>query len=312
MSKTTEAVAVLKELGLPRAQQNERSALTLLALLDLRENAQWSESRRRIVRVHDVLVFVQEHYGKRYAENTRETIRRQTIHQFEQAGIVMRNPDDPSRATNSPKNVYEITDPALAVIKQYGTPGWMAALRRFIKEKGRLIDRYEKRKKRCFKSVNLPDGASINLSPGKHNELQIKIIQELRPRFCAKAKVLYVGDAARKLLYRDEKCLTELNIPITRHDKLPDVVLYDPLSNRLFLIEAVTAHGPISPKRQIELEQVLEKCKARRVYISAFPDFAEFKRHIDNIAWETEVWIEINPDHMIHFNGPKFMTVYGD
>ena len=76
------------------------------------------------------------------------------------------------------------------------------------------------------------------------------------------------------------------------------------------LIEAVTAHGPLSPKRQIELEETLKDCKAKRVYISAFPDFYEFKRHIDNIAWETEVWTENNPDHMIHFNGPKFFTVY--
>ena len=103
-----------------------------------------------------------------------------------------------------------------------------------------------------------------------------------------------------------------MKIPITKHDKLPDVVLYDSQKNHLFLIEAVTTHGPLSPKRQIELEDTLRYCKAKRIYISAFPDFREFKRHIDNIAWETEVWIENNPDHMIHFNGPKFFTVYGD
>lgn len=74
----------------------------------------------------------------------------------------------------------------------------------------------------------------------------------------------------------------------TKHDKLPDVVLYDPNKALLFLIEAVKAHGPLSPKR---LEKILKLCRAKRIYISAFPDFREFKRHIDNIAWETEVWI---------------------
>ena len=112
------------------------------------------------------------------------------------------------------------------------------------------------------------------------------------------------------MLHLDAELLSSLGIPITQHDKLPDVVLYDEEKNFLFLIEAVTSHGPLSPKRQVELEKALKDCKARRVYISAFPDFSEFKKHIDNIAWETEVWVESNRDHMIHFNGPKFLTVY--
>lgn len=112
------------------------------------------------------------------------------------------------------------------------------------------------------------------------------------------------------MLHINEAGLKRLGIPMTRHDKLPDVVLYDKGNNHLLLVEAVTSHGPISPKRQIELETVLKSCKAKKIYISAFPDFKEFKRHTDNIAWETEVWIATNPDHMIHFNGPKFFTAY--
>jgi hypothetical protein len=156
----------------------------------------------------------------------------------------------------------------------------------------------------------LPDGTTIDFTPGKHNKLQITVLKLFRAQFCPNSKIVYVGDAARKLLHKDEAVLKKLNIPITEHDKLPDVVLYDGSKNLLFLIEAVTSHGPLSPKRQIELEKVLAGCKARRVYISVFPDFREFKRHIDNIAWETEVWIEANTAHMIHFNGPKFITVY--
>lgn len=317
MSKVNEGIDILKALGLPRAQQNERSALTLLVLLDLREDTSWSESKKRNIRIHDILIFIQKHYGKQYAENTRETIRRQTLHQFEQAGITIRNPDDPTRPTNSPKTVYAITEDALQVIRKYGTPNWKFGLKVFLKTKGKLIDKYEKRKKEFLISVELPAEPHVReilvkFSPGKHNELQAKIIKEFLRRFCPKAKVIYVGDASRKLLHIENNLLKKLKIPITKHDKLPDVVLYDPNKNHLFLIEAVTAHGPLSPKRQIELEEALKHCKAKRIYISAFLDFHEFKRHIDNIAWETEVWIESNPDHMIHFNGPKFFTVYSN
>jgi len=311
MKKVEEAMTILQALGLPKGQQNERSALTLLTLLSLRKRSRWSSSTGRPVRIHEILIFIRDEYGKRYAENTRETIRRQTLHQFEQAGLVVRNPDNPRRPTNSPKTVYAIADDALKLVRKFRTRTWQPALRRFAANKGRLIDRYEKRKRKYLVAVDLPDGTLLSLSPGKHNRLQARIIEEFLGRFCPSAKVVYVGDTARKLLHLKRKLARNLGIPITEHDKLPDVVLYDRQRNLLYLIEAVTAHGPISPKRQIELEETLEKCKAKRVYISAFPDSREFKKHIDNIAWETEVWIEANPDHIIHFNGPRFLTVYG-
>ncbi|ODS34892.1 restriction endonuclease [Candidatus Altiarchaeales archaeon WOR_SM1_SCG] len=311
MNKIDDSITLLKALGLPKAQQNERSALTLLALLDLKENSNWSKAKKRTIRIHDILVFIQEQYKKQYAENTRETIRRQTIHQFEQAGIVVRNPDNPRRPTNSPNTVYAISDDALEVIKKYKTLFWKSALEEFVKKKGKLIEKYNKRSKEHFIPVELPDGKILGFSPGKHNELQVNIIEKFRPRFCPNTNVVYLGDTAKKLLHLDEKLLKKLKTPITKHDKLPDVVLYDQEKDILILIEAVTAHGPLSPKRQIELEETLKNCKSKRIYVSAFPDFSEFKRHIDNIAWDTEVWIKSNPDHMIHFNGPKFFTVHG-
>jgi hypothetical protein len=310
MGKIKEGLDILIKIGIPRAQQNERSSLTLLAVLDLKKNTPWSEAKKRIIRIHDILVFIQQNYKKKYAENTRETIRRQTLHQFEQAGIVERNSDDPSRPTNSPNTVYNITDEALILVRAYNSLGWDKALHTFVSKKGRLIERYEKRKDVNLIHLKTASGRFIKFSPGKHNQLQVKIVKELVPRFCSKAKLVYVGDAAKKLLFEDKKLVKKLNIPITQHDKLPDVVLYDKEKNHLFLIEAVTSHGPISPKRQVELEKTLKECKVQKIYISAFPDFCEFKRHTDSIAWETEVWIASNPDHMIHFNGPKFFTAY--
>jgi len=310
MKKIKEGIDILMKIGIPRAQQNERSSLTFLAVLDLKKNASWVEAKKRIIRIHDILVFIQKNYKKKYAENTRETIRRQTLHQFEQAGIVERNSDDPLRSTNSPNTVYNVTDEALLLAKAYDTPDWDKALHEFVTKKGRLIEKYEKRKGKSLIQLKTTAGKLIKFSPGRHNELQVIIIKELVTRFCSKAKLVYVGDAANKLLFQDKKLLKKLNIPITQHDKLPDVVLYDETKRHLLLIEAVTSHGPVSPKRQVELEKVLKGCKVNKIYISAFLDFYGFKRHTDNIAWETEVWIASNPDHMIHFNGPKFFSAY--
>ena len=89
--------------------------------------------------------------------------------------------------------------------------------------------------------------------------------------------------------------------------KFPDIVVYDKNWRWLFLIEAVTFHGPVSSKRIIELEKLFKECKTGKVYMTAFPNFKEFRRHTGDIAWETEVWLADFPEHMIHFNGNRFV-----
>jgi adenine-specific DNA-methyltransferase len=308
MSKLDEAIDILRQIGVPRQQQNERSGLTLLALLDVKKRTSWKSAKQQALRIHDILLFIKKQYGRDYAENTRETIRRQTIHQFEQAGIVVRNPDNPGRPTNSPKTVYSISGEAIHVIRSYKTGKWKKLLKAFVDEKGKLAEKYKKQRKQHEISVQVAN-TTLNFSPGTHNKLQAQIIDTLHPRFFPKATLVYVGDTAHKMLYIKQELLESLNIPLSQHDKLPDVMFYEEKKRMLFLIEAVTFHGPVSPKRQLELERTLKDCIVRKIYISAFPDISEFKRHINDIAWETEVWIADNPGHMIHFNGPKFLYV---
>jgi hypothetical protein len=69
----------------------------------------------------------------------------------------------------------------------------------------------------------------------------------------------------------------------------------------------VTSHGPVTPKRQVELDDMLKDCPAGLIYVSAFPDFITFRNFLTEIAWETEVWLSELPDHMIHYNGDRFM-----
>ncbi|MBU1472992.1 hypothetical protein KKB64_04375 [Patescibacteria group bacterium] len=135
---------------------------------------------------------------------------------------------------------------------------------------------------------------------------QAAVVHEFAPRFAPGSKVLYLGDTAKKNLYVDDKTLADLGIPITEHDKLPDIVLFDSKKKWLFLIEVVTSHGPMSPKRVIELGVMLKNCKVGKVFVTAFPNFTEFRKHTPEIAWETEVWLADIPDHMIHYNGDKF------
>ena len=307
MSKIDEARDILEQLGLPPAQRNDISCLTLLALTGLSEDAPWGQAAKPSRSIHDMLVFMRDTYDRDYAENTREVVRRQVIHQLEQARVVDRNPDDPNLPTNSPRTHYGLTDEALGVLRLYGTIGWESELSEFRANHGALLEIYQRRRTMREIPIRTSTGEEIRLSPGRHNRLQAQVVMDFGPRFAPGATLLYLGDAAEKLLHLDRQKLAELGVPITEHDKLPDVVLYDEERDWLFLVEAVTSHGPVNPKRVEELEVTLKDCTATRVYVSAFPDFRQFKRHVDKIAWETEVWVAEIPDHLIHFNGDKFL-----
>jgi hypothetical protein len=307
MSKITEAQEILKALGLPPAQYNEMAALTFLAVCNIKENDSWADVTRQSLGVtKGIMTFVDKNYGKSYAPNTRETFRRQVLHQFVQARIVDYNPDKPDLPVNSPNAHYAITKEVLEVVKTYKTQNWDKALKNFIGIVGKLSEVYLKERELNQIPVTLQNGETIKLSAGEHNKVQAAIVEEFAPRF-ANGKLLYLGDAAKKDLLVDEKGLKDLGIPIDQHSKLPDIVIYDAKRKWLFLIEAVTSHGPISPKRLLELEDFLKECKVGKVYVTAFPDMTEFKKHSNNIAWETEVWLMEVPDHMIHFNGDKFI-----
>jgi type II restriction enzyme len=311
MKKVKIAQKILAELGMPRAQYNEMAALTLLALCGIRKKSSWSEAERKSLTVtKGVMTFIKDFYHKEYAPNTRETFRRHVLHQFVQGRIADYNPDKPDLPTNSPLAHYAVSEAALRVIKVCEKLEWPAEVKALKKAQGSLTAEYQKSRKIQTVPVLLPNGEKFNLSPGKHNELQAAIIKEFTSRFLKTPEVWYFGDTAKKDLLTDTDAFTKVGIPVSDHDKLPDVVLFDSTKKWLFLVEAVTSHGPMNPKRIFELQKMFGHCEFGKVFVSAFLDFAEFNRHAKDISWETEVWIAEFPDHMIHFNGNRFIGPY--
>jgi hypothetical protein len=204
----------------------------------------------------------------------------------------------------------QLTEDAAAVLRAFGTRSFTKKCEWFLEHHGSLSEFYERARNLLKVPVTLPNGTKVELSPGVHNELQRLIVEEFAPRFAPGSVVLYLGDTAEKRLLVATKILNSLKIPEMNHDKLPDVVLYDNKRKWLFLIEAVTTHGPVSPKRHAELEAMLKDCPAARVYVTAFLDFTGFKKYASEVVWESEVWVAQFPDHLIHFNGDKFLGPY--
>lgn len=308
--KIDEALTILKALGFPRQQQNERSALTLLALLDLRPEMLWVEASDPLKGITQMMSFFSDHYGKTYAPNTRETVRRQTIHQFVAAGLAIPNPDKPSRPTNSGKTVYQIEANTLRLIQTCGTSEWESGLRKYLTLIETLKKRYAQDRAMERIPLVLNSKTKITLSPGGQNVLVEKILSEFCPRFTPGAKPIYVGDTDDKWAYFDSEQLKELGVTIEAHGKMPDVVIWHVEKNWLVLIEAVTSHGPVNPKRRDELQRLFKDSSAGLVFVTAFLDRKTMAKYLDDISWETEVWAAEYPDHLVHFNGERFLGPY--
>ncbi len=305
-----EAIAIIKALGFPRAQQNERSAVSLLALLNLTPKKTWAEAEAPLVGITPVMDWAHEHYEKKYAPNTRETFRRQTMHQFLAAGFVIYNPDKPDRSVNSPKAVYQIEPATLALIRSFGTKKWTRKLTTYLTEHQTLIAQYAKERKHNLIPVVIAQGKMIALSPGEHSELIRAIIEDFAPRFAPGSVLVYAGDTGAKWGYFDKVLLMDIGVEVDAHGKMPDVVLHYTDKNWLLLIESVTSHGPVDGKRHAELAELFAGSKSGLVYVTAFPNRTIMGRYLGDIAWETEVWVADAPSHLIHFNGERFLGPY--
>lgn len=304
------ALQILADLGLPRAQQNERSALTLLALLDLKPGQAWDAAGAPLMGITPIMDWIRDHYNKTYAPNTRETVRRQTMHQFVQAGLALYNPDDPIRPVNSPRAVYQISPAALQLLRLYGTAEWDIALPGYLEQWQTLADRYARAREMIRVPVQIAEGTQIHLSPGEHSELIRDIIESFAPRFAPGSMLLYAGDTGDKFGYFDRDRLKAIGIAVDSHGKMPDVVLHYTERNWLLLVESVTSHGPVDAKRHEELMALFAKSTAGLVYVTAFPTRPVLARYLSEIAWETEVWVADAPTHLIHFNGVRFLGPY--
>jgi hypothetical protein len=305
--RINEALGILADIGMPRAQQNERSALCLLALINLAPEKKWSEATSPLMGITPIMDWVRNHFDKVYAPNTRETFRRQTMHQFVQAGIALYNPDEPSRPVNSPRAVYQIEPTCLALLKSFGTKEYPLRLKGFLAALPGLAEKYAKHREMEMVPLRIAAGQEIVLSPGAHSELIQKIWEDFGPRFVPGGELVYAGDTGDKWGYFNQDLLKSMGISVDNHGKMPDAVIYYPEKQWLILAEAVTSHGPVDPKRHEELQMLFDKSTAGLVFVSAFPDRRTFIKYADAIAWETEVWIADNPSHLIHFNGARFL-----
>ena len=276
--RISEALRMLKALGMPDAQLNDRTAICLLALLDLPVGRKWADARNPMLGIRAILDFAREKLTRNYAENTRESVRKYSVKQLVSAGILLHNPDKPDRAVNSSENCYQVEEHALALLRQFGAKTWEASLETWLAARGTLTNRYARARDLHRIPVKVKEGQQIEVSAGSHSDLIRTVIEDFGPLYVPGGELVYVGDTEKKWGYFDEALLTSLGAKVGHHGKMPDVVIYQREKNWLILAEGVASSGPVDGERHAELAGLFRESKAGLVYVTAFPDRGDIFR----------------------------------
>ena len=307
-----EAIDILESVGVPidaTERSLERMAMAFLAVASVKQKWIQAEDKRNL-KTRDIINFNNTHFGEKISSGSYDDIRRKDLKLLVLAGVIVNSADNANAATNDPKRGYSLEASFMQLVKTHGTQKWRAELKKYLAGKVLLKDQLARNREIEKIPITLNNGKTLKLSAGTHNILQKLIIEEFLPRYGKGCRVLYFGDTANKLLHVEEAQLKALKFFELSHDKLPDVIAYSAQENWLYLIEAVHSSGSISETRLLELKKLTTDCTADIVYVTAFLNRAEFRKWVTEIAWETEVWIADNPDHLIHFNGDKFLGPY--
>lgn len=300
----------LLQMGLPKLTKRGETtrALAVLSCCGLKPSMQWKEAKdveEHSLTTRQIITFVNKHYGEHIAAGSYDDVRRSWLKDPRDGNIVVINKPDSSQ--NDPTRAWGISPLAAVILRQFGTSKWENALNNWFKDSAHLATQMQQLRVLNRTEVSLPGGKVIQMGPGPHNTLIKDIIEGFLPRYGYSSRVLYVGDAETRTIIKDDATLREIGFFELNDGELPDVVAYSPSKNWLYLIEAVTSSGPISYSRREKFKRLLKDCKADLIFITSFPDRQIMRKHLVDLAWETEVWLSSDPDHLIHLNGDKFL-----
>jgi len=306
---------ILDNFGIPleaTPRRLERMAIAFLASGDIKKLADFKNAKDLnsgySLKTRDIINYVNNHFNENISSGSYDDIRRKDLKLLTVAEVVLQS--SPNSATNDSTRGYSINPTYAELIRNFGSKDWEKSISDKLKDIEPLSKKLRRERDIAKVNVTLPSGGELSFSAGEHNDLQKAIIEDFLPRYGHGAEVLYVGDTSDKYLYLEKEKLEKLDFFEISHDELPDVIAYSKKKNWLYLIEAVHSSGPINEIRLIQLQKLTKDCTANIVYVTAFLTRQKFRQFMTDIAWETEVWIADNPDHLVHFNGDKFLGPY--
>lgn len=316
ISLINQALNILESVGIPFEKKGQRSlenmAMAFLAVAGVTNS--WKEAKgqddNRHLKTRDIIEFINQNYEENISPGSYDDVRRKHLKLLLLADLVLNSADKPNASPNDPTRGYALAADFKSLISYYNTNDWEIKLKLFNKNRPTLSEILKRKRDLPKIPIAIPGGQILEFSLGEHNQLQREIVEEFLPRFGSGCNILYIGDTTNRFLFRQAEKLQELGMFELSKDVLPDIVAFDEKKNWLYLIEAVYSSGAMTEERVFELKKLLNSCKADLIFVTAFTTRTDFRKHIVDIAWETEVWTADNPDHLVHFNGGKFLGPY--
>jgi hypothetical protein len=311
-----EALSILASLGIPFENKTEKAlqsmAMCFLAVAGISKS--WKEAKglkeNRHLKTREIIKYINGNFEENISPGSYDDIRRKHLKLLVLADLILNSANNPGAATNDPTRGYTLRPDFKTLLTNYNTKQWDVKLKLFLQNQESLSVILGRKRNIPKLPVLLPGNKQINLSKGEHNDLQKQVIEEFLPRFGQSCEVLYIGDTSNKILHYEKTKLKTLGFFELSNEDLPDIIAYSKDKNWLYLIEAVFSSGPISETRIFELKKLLINCTAELIFVTAFISKADFKKYINDIGWESEVWTADNPEHLVHFNGDKFLGPY--
>ena len=306
---------VLESVGIPLENEGDRTkvriAEAVLAVAGIKKSfaEAVSSDDKYFLKSKDIIDFENKYLEENFKSGSYDDIRRRHLIMLTTAGYIVNSSQLDTQSTNNPTRGYAASPAFAKLLRSYGTTEWTFELADFKRKNEELKEMLDRKRELERIPVKLPSGVEVRLSAGEHNELQRDIVQEFLPRFGFGAEVLYLGDTTDKYLIREDEKLRAIGFFELEHEELPDVVAYSAEKNILLMIEAVHSFGQMGEIRVKKLKDKLKDCKAKLIFVSAFENKKIFRKFSEGIAWESEVWIADAPDHMIHFNGYKYLEI---
>lgn len=299
-----EIKTILEKLNFPKRFVSEQTAVCIMALTDKIERKGLLPGHKSLsegARIHDILNFARDKLGKQVAENTREAYRKTSLAPLMNYGLVVRH----QLSTNDPNTYYRLHPNFEPLFSEKNTEKRQRLITE-LRIKSTKLKKLPTRKVSQLSDVNVQinNEKTFSLSPGTHNILEKAIVEVFSHAFLNKPQVMYLGDTAPRKGYQNRVLMRRLNLPIDIAESLPDVILFSEHEKHLVIVEAVTSNGPINSIRLEQLQKFTKepsKLGYKISYVTAFPSRAVFRRFVEDIAWESSVWIENEPNNIVYF-----------
>ena len=134
----------------------------------------------------------------------------------------------------------------------------------------------------------------------KHTQLISDSITHYAKKFLPEYEVIYIDDGdGDRITEDDEEKLAAAGIALKLGDAMPDVLLWNKKTDRLWVIEAVTSDGEVDSHKAEQLTIMAKRCKKSGIdFTTAYRNWKDASTRQgahNNLAIDSYLWIQSDP-----------------